>query len=385
MNLFNELMELCNTNEAFYFADQTIENYTIRSFTYRLASYSDFMGTPCAVESRGTAFIKENDSDEWKIACRAYPKFWNLGEGIPMKDYIKNNSPLVSFEKLDGSLILVLRLPNGKLIAKSKSSINSEQAHLANKFLEENESYRNMCNSMINIGLTPVFEGIGRKNVIVLRYDVDFELRFLGSVNMKTGKIETVSCETSEKRFKHLFPNVKFAKYYNYSWDELLEIQKTSKPNIEGFVVRTQSGFVKCKVNTYTELHHAKDSVQNIRALIATVLEDNTDDLIGLFRDDQETIAYIQKVQDAVFHKFNHLVIEYKELRRKYFQDFGENRKEFAQKYKSHPLFSGVMKSIHTSFRDVEDTAEKNVKIYFEKQCSKVKTAEAFMKDLLGD
>lgn len=380
--LFDGLNNLCETNEAFYHTEQKHGKYIVRSYTYRLASWTDFQ-EPFAKDARGTAFIKDTETGEWTLFCRAYRKFHNLGEGIPLEDYISKYKPLASFEKLDGSLIIIGRI-DGKLVAKSKTSLNSKQAEMSQEFIDNNESYTNMCHDMIDKGETPVFEGIGSKNVIVLRYNVDFELRFLGSVNMETVKVSSVSCKESEKRFTSLYPGVKFAKYYDYTWDELLEIQKNSKPDIEGFVVKTTDGFVKVKVQTYKNLHHAKDSINNIKALIGLILSDDVDDLIGLFRDDQLTVEYIQKVQEAVSHRSNHLVIEYKELRRKYFQDFNENRKEFAMKYRKHPLFTGVMRNLKSSFRDVEQIAEKEVKIYIEMQCKNLKSAEIFMKDLLS-
>ena len=117
-------------NEAFYFAEQETEvngrKYIIRSYTYRLASYTDFQ-EPFALESRGTAFYKDVETGEWNLFCRAYKKFFNINEGVPKEDYIENNDAIHSFEKLDGSLML-FGVIDGKVIANLKhQSIQTKQ------------------------------------------------------------------------------------------------------------------------------------------------------------------------------------------------------------------------------------------------------------------
>ena len=78
--LFDGLNHLCETNEAFYFSEQDYnERYIIRSFTYRLASWSDFQ-LPFAKDCRGTAFLFDKETNEWSLFCRAYRKFFNLHE-----------------------------------------------------------------------------------------------------------------------------------------------------------------------------------------------------------------------------------------------------------------------------------------------------------------
>lgn len=371
--LFDGLNKLCSTNEAFYFSEQEYEeNYIIRSFTYRLASWTDFQ-EPFAKDSRGTAFVLDKRTGEWDLFCRAYKKFHNLGEGVPKEDFMKDNEPIVSYEKLDGSLILVGSI-QGKLIAKSKTSINSEQAVSAQKMLEENEGFRACCEDMISNNYTPVFEIIGPSNVIVLRYATDTVVH-LGSVDNITGEVFTVQDEYGEDLFYSNY-GIRCARPYQLSWAELLHIQETSKPVIEGYVTETKKGLVKIKVSSYVDLHHLKDSIHNMKHLVKTVLDDSVDDLIGSFQDDQDTIDYIVGIQNKVSHKFNHLVVEFKELRRKYFNDFEENRKEFAIKHSKDVLFSYVMKTLNTSFRDVEQTAEAQVKMFIEKQCNTSSSAE---------
>jgi len=83
MKLYKNLENLKNLSDAFYSAEQDIKikdtTYTVKSYTYRLASYTEF-NYDNAKDSRGTAYYTEKGKDDWKLFCRAYPKFWNLGE-----------------------------------------------------------------------------------------------------------------------------------------------------------------------------------------------------------------------------------------------------------------------------------------------------------------
>jgi len=279
-----------------------------------------------AKELRGTAFYSEKGKEDWKLFCRAYPKFFNLGE-IP-GDFTENNDIIESYEKLDGSVIFFGSIKD-KIIAKSKTSINSDQAKMAQDIFDNNEDIKLFCSKMIDKGETPVFELVGPDNVIVLRYSKN-ELVLLGTVNNVTGKITT---------YENL--NIRTAEVYKgYTWDKLLEIQETAKPDIEGFVVKTENGLVKVKVKSYVQLHHLKDSVNNTKTLATLILDDNLDDLLGSFRDEKDTIDYIISMQDRISEQYNHLVKTVEDM---YEETKHLSRKEFAIKNKERPLFGLVM------------------------------------------
>ncbi len=334
-NLFESLMNLQSLSDAFYFSDQEIDindaKYTVRSFTYRLATCTDFK-LPNALDSRGTSFFCKSDKvdnlDDWKIFARSYRKFFNLGENISVRDYIKSAVPVKSFQKLDGSLIM-FGIIDGEIIAKSKTSLNSDQAKIAQDLVNSNAILKENILKELNANRTPIFELVGPSNVIVLRYPKD-ELVYLGSVNNLTG---TESPSDNQ--------NFNCAESYSFTWDELLEIKETSKPKIEGFVVYTSKAeFVKVKVNSYVELHHLKDSVSNIKSLCSLILDDNLDDLLGSFRDDEETIKYILYAQEEIAKRFNALQ---KGTELIYNEDKHLSRKDYAIKNKSRFNFGLLM------------------------------------------
>jgi T4 RnlA family RNA ligase len=326
-DLFDSLNILALEKESFTSSEQKFLNrYIVKSFSYNLASYSEFQKKH-AKESRGTAFVFDKDTNEWSMFCRAYKKFFNLGEGEPVKDYIQKNPKIVtSYEKLDGSLILVGRI-NETLITKSKTTIDSPHAKKAQKLIDSNRNLKKLCNKLIDSNKTPVFELIGPSNQIVLRYEKE-ELVYLGAVDMETG-VEEVLKDYEQREIQKNYPDLRFAKQYNYKWEDLLEIKNNSKEMIEGFVVKTELEFVKVKTQKYINLHHTNTNLNSIKNLVILILEDDLDDLIGLHRDKQENIDYILKTQEKVINKYNHMVASV-EANFSNFKDL--ERKEFAMK-----------------------------------------------------
>jgi T4 RnlA family RNA ligase len=80
--LYDDLMRLCQNNEAFFFTDQIIASITYRIFNYRLASYTDWLA-PHALECRGITFIVEGEGYTAVpkfLASWPFEKFFNLHE-----------------------------------------------------------------------------------------------------------------------------------------------------------------------------------------------------------------------------------------------------------------------------------------------------------------
>ena len=321
--LFNGLNDLVEQNEAFSSSEQSIEvngkPYVVRSFTYKLASWTEF-DLPYAKDSRGTAFYK-NEDGEWNLFCRAYQKFHNLGEGIPTHKFIKENEPMKSFEKMDGSLILFGEI-DGKLIAKSKTSVVSGEAQKSQKLMDENILLTEHVHSVIKQGFTPVFELVGPDNVIVLKYDTD-KLVLLGVVNNLTAEISTY--EEGE-----LGSFVEVPKVYNYSWDDLFQIQSNGSPEIEGFVVYTTNGIVKVKLGSYVALHSIRTNLNDLKSLAKLVISDSLDDLIGFYCEDQESLDYIEEQQQKIGSKYNHILTVVENVEK---EDMGLDKREFAIKH----------------------------------------------------
>lgn len=123
------------------------------------------------------------------------------------------------------SLILVGRIDD-KLVAKSKTSINSDHAKKAQELIDKNQKLQNFIRTSFNEGYTPVFELCGPGEFkIVLNYS-DTELVFLGYVD-KLNAFVLNSTEDSDENFKDI-TGVRRAKIYDFSWEELQRLQEES-------------------------------------------------------------------------------------------------------------------------------------------------------------
>ena len=169
---------------------------------------------------------------------------------------------------------------------------------------------------------------------------------------------------------------------------EMVEVLNPHMKNTEGLVITFEDGqMAKKKFKHYLSLHGliGPDAFRE-NLLVKTILDGNIDDVIAALVPGAKKDKLIE-LSTKVEHHFNHLVVEFKELRRKYFQDFNENRKEFALMFsgggkKPHAMFSGIMKTLNTSFRDVEKTAELAVKVHIEKNCNGLGDAKKYLESL---
>lgn len=376
-----ECQHIIKKSEAFYVAERVVEGQNVEIYDYRLASISDFFpeGGDNWTELRGLTFVQqENGTWERNILMQ---KFFNVNQTIGwMYDDVKNKKITRVQNKEDGSIISFVKFANGKVRAKSKMSFESEQAVMAQEVYDNDENLQKMVKTMIdqNLPIIPIFELVSPENQIVLEYQKT-ELRLLQVRNAEYGTYS----DTEEVALSW---NVPYAEEFPESMknlDDLLARKELDQSNIEGWVVTFNDGqMAKIKTDKYLSLHGliGPDAFRE-NLLVKTILDGNIDDVISSLVPGNKKDKIIE-VTEKVTHHFNHLVVEFKELRRKYFQDFEEDRKTFALKYRNEELFSGVMKTLNTSFKDVEKTAEDQVKMFIEKQCNSLGDAKKYLEEL---
>lgn len=412
--------------EAFYRADRVVEGQNVAIYDYRLASLSDFTDNE-AFELRGLTFVQE-ENGTWTRNI-LLNKFFNINqcsgrnivqvsygmkfnpdnikyEGpidteayrnvtakmIPQKERVIGKEPSWMYEdvqhkkivnlsnKEDGSIISFVKFANGKVRAKSKASFESDQAQAAQVIYERDTGMQELIERSMNLGYTVVFELVGPENQIVLEYQ-NTNLVLL-QIRRENG--EYVDSKTLESRAKEF--NCLLADQFPLSMmnlEDLLARKEIDESDIEGWILTFEDGqMAKIKTNKYMQMHGliGPDAFRE-NLLIQTILDGNIDDVVSMLVPGEKKDKIIA-MEEAVTHKFNHLVVEFKELRRKYFQDFGEVRKDFAIKHSKDECFSGVMKTLNESFRDVEKAAEDQVKIMILQRTNALGKAKDWIKAL---
>lgn len=312
-NIYDELLRLTKIEDAFYSSVQEIEGYNIESFSYRMAGY-DMFKHDFWKEMRWIAFIYGNEIDKPKLFTLAYHKFFNYWEWETISE-IKDLQIESIQDKVDGSLIMFWKLPNGKIIAKSKTSINSEVANSANNILNSDQVLYSFVEKYLDLWIYPIFEYVWPDNRIVVSYDKS-ELVFLWMRKISGEYIDTNHLENIRNTE---IPHISMSKIiWINNLDALMEKQKNDEW-YEWFIVNFKWGYkLKMKLMTYVLKHTAKDNISNQKNLIEICLKEETDDLRTLFSDDEVALEIINSTEKKVYDFYNKVVHEVELLFDKY-------------------------------------------------------------------
>ena len=358
-NLYDALMALVESGDSFYFQDFLLDGVWYRIFNYRLASYTEFM-KPSGLECRGHMFqIEKSGSPETvtveRLAAMPPEKFFNLHENPLTMNVDLSTIDLIE-DKADGSLISTFIhasfLGESYLRVKSKGSISSTQVEDALRWLSKHREFQHELATMTSLGYTVNLEWVAPENRIVIGY-AEPMLRVLNIRNTMDGKYldKTQVHPSYEEILKRWVDQIVVI---NTIGDEsavavagevkVLNLKKfveliPEMEQIEGFVVRLTSGQrIKIKTKWYLALHHTKDSINSDRRLYEAVLSEASDDLRALFYDDALAIARIEKMEQYVDGKYNHLVATVekfyetnKELERKEYAILGQKEMDRLQ------------------------------------------------------
>ena len=327
-SFYENLMNLVEKSEAFYYKDFPKDDRVYRIFNYRLASYTEFL-EPDAMECRGHMF---DVTDEPFIVSYPMEKFFNLYENPMTMDLDLTTVTDVEM-KADGSLISTY-LHNNKLYLKTKGSLESDQAIAAMKYLDlpENENFKTELTIMALLDNTINMEWCAPDNRIVISYP-KAHLTVLNIRHNRNGyyidketlcnHADPVFTETV-KRWTASFVTTPVE--YHSIVEFVADIP--NKEGIEGFVVRLESGLrVKIKTEWYLVQHRAKDSINSPRRLFEACIEETTDDLRSLFHDDPVVIAMITEMETFAEGVYNHTVDQ---VERFYERNKDLERKEYA-------------------------------------------------------
>lgn len=334
ITLYHELIKLCDKNEAFYYNDSVSKaGGKYRTFTYRLASYSDFL-EPSALNCRGTMFEIDDDGNMIRMACRTPQKFFNAYENpmVMFPKELKCTEIELAMDKRDGSIISTFLDNDNVIRTKSQTSMHSEHAVNSTALIHADDELHQGIIEADTACYTVNLEYTSPEFRIVLPYQTD-ELTVLNLRHRETG--ELLAGHALKERFPVLYDKSVFSVHGDIdktfpmchtireSVDEVFKMT-----DIEGFVVQLKDGTMfKIKTDWYCALHFRKDSINVDSRLYEVVLVGASDDLRQMFQTDQYCLDKIERMEKLVFSTYNHLQTEVEEFVAKN-KELG--RKEFA-------------------------------------------------------
>jgi RNA ligase len=356
--LYDNLMQLVKTNEAFYYVDHAINDFIYRVFTYRLASYTDFL-EPDALECRGHMFRLDSTGTMEELVSLPFEKFFNLNEN-PMTMELDLSEVEFIHDKRDGSLISTY-MHEDMVRLKSKTALESDQALDAIRFMGENFSFKTLVHEFVRLDWTVIMEYTAPDNRIVLPYQ-QAELKVLAARNNLT-----LDYADYDELYYHFKDNMvdDHSHHGEYAEDFIASIPEMK--GIEGFVIGLVGGQrIKIKTDEYLSLHRAKDSIGSNKKLFAVCINDATDDLRSLFHDDEYTLNRITEMEQIAGHAYNHLVSSVESY---YDENKDLDQKSYAikgQQELDKIGFSLAMQKFHGKEVNYRERLIKNFKLFVE-------------------
>ena len=329
---YEEAVELCSYDESpFYETKIEVDGFPVSIFNYRLAQYSDFnepiKSNPNlkAFEMRGLTFVFNKDGSLYNRYV-LLEKFFNLNQ-VPdsMYSVVKNYKIRFVNNKEDGSIASFVKLPNGKVVGKSKMGFDNDQANGINKIYKTNQDVKSFVDWCLNNDIVPIFEYVAPHNRIVLRYSLE-ELILLRLRDNKTGKHIDIKDHLDK------IGSIKIAPFEDdHTLDDLIEKSKTEAEK-EGWIVQFDNDhMLKIKTDWYFQRHGLlTNDIYREHIIIGYILDDVIDDILGQIpEDEKEAHLRIQKIISIVKRALNKKVVEIESA----YNDFvksGSDKKDYA-------------------------------------------------------
>jgi len=332
---------ICEANETFIKKEEVVNGRRVVQYNYLLASFSDFM-EPIkgrddlkAFELRGITFVEQEDGT-WQHYLMLH-KFFNLNqtEGYMEQDVAEKEILSVAVKE-DGSMISFVPIGD-KVCAKTKFTFQSEQAVEAQKIYESDPEIKKLVDYCLNAGIAPIFEYVAPDNRIVVLYPRK-ELKFIQARDNATGRYLDIYGKDFEKF------NVPKAPKCNKTFQELID-EKSAVTGMEGWVVTYSDQMVKYKTDWYFSMHRivSPDSFSaKPHLMVECSINEKIDDVLGMlgeeFTEIREKIMHVDRVTAHYVNHCSKMIMDTLE------EKDNLTRKEFAIKYKEHPMFGIMMR-----------------------------------------
>ena len=365
---YEDCVEMCAKEDAaFYESKFVIDGYNISIFNYRLAQYKDFV-TPIenrpdvkAYEMRGLTFVFNEDGSLFRRFL-LLEKFFNLNQ-VPESMYsiVKNYKIKFINNKEDGSIASFIKLPNGKVLGKSKMGFDNEQANGINRIYRTRTDVKKFVDWCLQNEITSIFEYVSPANRIVLRY-LEEDLILLRMRDNTTGKHLDI------KNYLDKIGTIRIAPFEddNKDLDSLIEVI-AKEVDKEGVIVQAEDKwgkdfYFKLKTPWYMSLHGLlTEDIYREHIIIGYILEEKIDDVLGQIPVEQhEARERIEKIIKIVKEQID---IKVKDIEKSYqkFLDMESNRKDYAILYNKKDTNFGYVMALDKG-RDIYDLAKEYIR-----------------------
>jgi RNA ligase len=373
---YDEAVAICQRNPVFYETKHKVNGYDVSVFNYRLATYDDFR-TENAFEMRGLTFVFNTDGTLYKRFLGLH-KFFNVNETEITQAYdIKDYEVINVSNKLDGSMITFIELPDGEIVAKTKNAFDADQAIRAKKIYDDDPIIRSFVKEQISKGHCVFFEYTSPLNRIVIKYSVSS----LSLTKIRDGL-------TGEYLFSESVPEgLKMAENETFEFTSLDDLMKTYETleNKEGSVItfRKPDGdqlLVKVKTADYFAKHHIMtEFIYQENVIVEMILNETIDDMLSLI-EDAETRERINGLIKITQKKFREEVERAQKFVDIYLEDPTVPAKDLYAKYRKCPGFADALYVINR-LRDGEEpnTLEEIIKKRLLKQTYRLMEARAWL------
>ena len=235
-----------------YVTQRWHRDYDLAILNYTEKAQFENEWNPVTRQCRGLIIRLDDDGQDAEIIARPFPKFFNYGQ--PGADEIDLDERAKVMDKVDGSLGILYRTPDGKLAVATRGSFHSEQAEWATAWLHESLEPEEIERLHRWAGhFTDLFEIIYPENRIVVDYGKAELLVYLGSIHDTTGELHHFLVRGAPE--STLLAN---------SLREALDLEP--RENAEGVVVATPDGrAVKLKQEDYLLKHKARFNLTPLR------------------------------------------------------------------------------------------------------------------------
>ena len=350
---------ICDTHDNFIFYESKHkeDGFDISIFNYRLATFQNFENPVPdrpdikGYEMRGITFVWNTDGTLYKRYL-LLDKFFNL-EQTPcsmysvVKDYkIKN-----IYNKEDGSIASFVRLPNGKVLGRSKTSFQSDQAIEIQKIYEKDGQIKQFVDFCMDEDIIPIFEFVSPQNRIVVPY-ANTELILLRMRDNKTGEYLNIN------DFAHKLDGISVAASdEGKTLEDLISLKNVTEGK-EGWIIQFENGkMIKLKTQWYIDRHRLfTEDLNRENTLIGLIVDETIDDVLAQLEEPTKK-AEIEKTIEMVNKEIARMSHQVDEL----MSNYNGDRKDFAIQFNKHPMFPIAMGII--SGKDKVDLIKQRIKI----------------------